>query len=194
MASLAPALKQTGEQFTKLAERVKQSFAKFWNVSAGYCCDVIDAPGIGNDASLRPNQIFAVSLPQSPLPAEQQKAVVDVCARRLVTSHGLRSLAQKEPGYQGHYGGNSRERDGAYHQGTVWGWLLGPFVLAHLHVYADRTAAMSFLEPLGEQIHSHGLGTLSEIFDGEAPFTPRGCIAQAWTVAEVLRAWRATVS
>jgi predicted glycogen debranching enzyme len=194
MASLAPAAKQSSEPFTKLAERVKQSFAKFWNDPAGYCYDVIDAPGIGNDAALRPNQIFAVSLPQSPLRAEQQKAVVDICARRLVTSYGLRSLAQSEPGYQGHYGGNGRERDGAYHQGTVWGWLLGPFVLAHLRVYADRTAAMSFLEPLGKQIHSHGLGTLSEIFDGEPPFTPRGCIAQAWTVAEVLRAWRATVS
>jgi predicted glycogen debranching enzyme len=194
MASLAPVLKQSAEPFAKLAARVKQSFAKFWNASAGYCYDVIDSPGIGNDAALRPNQIFAVSLPQSPLTAEQQKAVVDVCARRLVTSYGLRSLAQSEPGYQGHYGGGVQERDGAYHQGTVWGWLLGPFVLAHLRVYADRAAAMSFLEPLGKQIHSHGLGTLSEIFDGEAPFTPRGCIAQAWTVAEVLRAWRATVS
>jgi len=194
MAGLAPAAKQSAGPFAKLAERVKQSFAKFWNVSAGYCYDVIDAPGIGNDASLRPNQIFVVSLPLSPLPAEQQKAVVDICARRLVTSYGLRSLAQSESSYQGHYGGNNRERDSAYHQGTVWGWLLGPFVLAHLRVYADRAAAMSFLEPLGKQIHSHGLGTLSEIFDGEAPFTPRGCIAQAWTVAEVLRAWRATVS
>jgi predicted glycogen debranching enzyme len=194
MASLAPVLKQSAEPFAKLAARVKQSFAKFWNASAGYCYDVINSPGIGNDAALRPNQIFAVSLPQSPLPAEQQKAVVDVCARRLVTSYGLRSLAQSEPGYQGHYGGGIRERDGAYHQGTVWGWLLGPFVLAHLRVYADRAAAMSFLEPPGKQIHSPGLGTLSEIFDGEAPFTPRGCIAQAWTVAEVLRAWRATVS
>jgi predicted glycogen debranching enzyme len=194
MASLAPATKQSAEPFAKLAARVKQSFAKFWNDSARYCYDVVDAPGIGNDASLRPNQIFAVSLPQSPLLPAQQKAVVDICARRLVTSYGLRSLAQNEPGYQGHYGGNVRERDGAYHQGTVWGWLLGPFVLAHLRVYADRVAAMSFLEPLGKQIHSHGLGTLSEIFDGDALFTPRGCIAQAWTVAEVLRAWRATVS
>ena len=193
-ASLASAVKQSAEPFAKLAGRAKQSFAKFWNSSAGYCYDVIDAPGIGNDAALRPNQIFTVSLPQSPLPAEQQKAVVDICARRLLTSHGLRSLAQNEPGYQGHYGGGVRERDGAYHQGTVWGWLLGPFVLAHLRVYADRVAAMSFLEPLGKQICSHGLGTLSEIFDGDAPFTPRGCIAQAWTVAEVLRAWRATVS
>jgi predicted glycogen debranching enzyme len=194
MASLASAVKQSADRFAKLAARAKESFAKFWNSSAGYCYDVIDAPGIGNDATLRPNQIFAVSLPQSALPAEQQKAVVDICSRRLVTSYGLRSLAQSEPGYQGHYGGNSRERDGAYHQGTVWGWLLGPFVLAHLRVYGDRGAAVSFLEPLGKQIHSHGLGTLSEIFDGDAPFTPRGCIAQAWTVAEVLRAWRATIS
>jgi predicted glycogen debranching enzyme len=194
MATLAPAVKQSVEPFAKLAEPVKQNFAKFWNDSAKCCYDVIDAPGIGNDPAIRPNQIFAVSLPQSPLPAEQQKAIVDTCARRLVTSYGLRSLAQSETGYQGHYGGTGRERDGAYHQGTVWGWLLGPFVLAHLRVYADRAAAMSFLEPLGKQIHSHGLGSLSEIFDGDAPFTPRGCIAQAWTVAEVLRAWRATVS
>jgi glycogen debranching enzyme len=118
---------------------------------------------------------------------------VDVCARLLETSHGLRSLAQDEPGYQGHYGGAARERDGAYHQGTVWGRLMGPFVLAHLPIFADHKAAASFLEPLGKQISSHGLGTLSEIFDGDAPFTPRGCIAQAWTVGEVLRAWRATL-
>lgn len=101
--------------------------------------------------------------------------------------------AQDGSGYQGRYGGAPRERDGAYHQGTVWGWLMGPFVLAHLRVYQDRNAALRFLEPLGKQITSHGLGTLSEIFDGEAPFTPRGCIAQAWTVGEVLRGWRATL-
>src|SRR3989441_9211909 len=101
------------------------------------------------------NQIFAVSLPESPLTPEQQRAVVDVCARRLVTSHGLRSLAQEEPGYQGHYGGAPRERDGAYHQGTVWGWLMGPFVLAHLRVYQDPKAALSFLEPLGKRSEEH---------------------------------------
>ena len=193
MAALAPTAGRSGEPFAKMAAMVKQSFGKFWNSALGCCYDVIDAPGIGNDASLRPNQIFAVSLPESPLTPEQQRAVVDVCARRLVTSHGLRSLAQEEPGYQGHYGGAPRERDGAYHQGTVWGWLVGPFVLAHLRVYQDRKAALSFLESLGKQITSHGLGTLSEIFDGDAPFTPRGCIAQAWTVGEVLRAWRATL-
>jgi predicted glycogen debranching enzyme len=193
MAALAPAAGKPAETFASMAAMVKQSFGKFWIGASGYCYDVIDVPGIGNDASLRPNQIFAVSLPQSPLSPAQQKAVVDVCARRLLASHGLRSLAQGESGYQGHYGGSPWQRDGAYHQGTVWGWLLGPFVLAHLRVYGDREAAMSFLEPLGKQISSHGLGTLSEIFDGDAPFTPRGCIAQAWTVGEVLRAWRAAL-
>ena len=183
MASLAPAVSKSSDLYEKLAAHVQQSFAKFWNESAGFCYDVIDAPGIGNDTSLRPNQIFAVSLPQSPLNPAQQKSVVDICARRLLTSYGLRTLAQSDPAYQGHYGGNHRERDGAYHQGTVWGWLLGPFALAHLKVYGDSQAAGSFLDPLGQQIQSHGLGTLSEIFDGDAPFTPRGCIAQAWTVA-----------
>jgi predicted glycogen debranching enzyme len=191
MTALASSAGSLGEPFANMAAMVKWSFGKFWNSALGCCYDVIDSPGIGNDASLRPNQIFAVSLPKSPLTPEQQRAVVDVCARRLVTSHGLRSLAQEEPGYQGHYGGAPRDRDGAYHQGTVWGWLLGPFVLAHLRVYQDRKAALSFLEPLGKQITSHGLGTLSEIFDGDAPFTPRGCVAQAWTVGEALRAWRA---
>ena len=193
MAKLAPIAGKSAEPFQEMAELVRKSFSRFWNATASCCYDVIDGPGIGNDASLRPNQILAVSLPESPLSRAQQKAVVDVCARSLLTSHGLRSLAQSGPGYQGHYGGSPRERDGAYHQGTVWGWLMGPFVLAHLRVYDDRKAAQRFLEPLGMQIFSQGLGTLSEIFDGDAPFTPRGCIAQAWTVAEILRAWRATV-
>jgi predicted glycogen debranching enzyme len=193
MASFAPLVKESAGPYAKLAAQAKQNFAKFWNDAAGCCYDVIDSPGIGNDATLRPNQIFAVSLPQSPLSLEQQKLVVDFCAKRLVTSYGLRSLARGEPGYQGHYGVGVRERDGAYHQGTAWGWLLGPFVLAHLRVYSDRAAALSFLEPLGQQIHTHGLGTLSEIWDGDPPFAPRGCIAQAWTVGEVLRAWRATI-
>ena len=194
MAKLAPIAGKSAEPFLQMGAAVERSFAKFWNSAAGCCYDVIDDPRIGNDASLRPNQIFAVSLPESSLSTEQQKAVVDICALRLLTSHGLRSLAPGEPGYQGHYGGGPRERDGAYHQGTVWGLLLGPFVLAHLRVYGDRKSAQSFLEPLGNQIASYGLGTLGEIFDGDAPFPPRGCIAQAWTVGEVLRAWRATVA
>jgi predicted glycogen debranching enzyme len=189
MIGITRLLAKPSDVYEKLAAKAKQGFQKFWNADRNCCFDVIDSPGIGNDASLRPNQIFAVSLPVSPLTAEQQRAIVDVCARQLLTSHGLRSLAPGEPGYTGHYGGSPRDRDAAYHQGTVWGWLLGPFALAHHRVYRDREAALRFLEPLGRQIYGSGLGTLSEIFDGDAPFTPRGCIAQAWTVAEVLRAW-----
>jgi predicted glycogen debranching enzyme len=193
MAGFARLLAKPCEAYEKLAAKAKKSFQRFWNVNRNCCFDVIDSPGVGNDASLRPNQIFAVSLPVSPLTSEQQNAVVDICARQLLTSHGLRSLAQGEPGYTGHYGGSPRDRDAAYHQGTVWGWLLGPFALAHYRVYHDREAALRVLEPLGRQIYASGLGTLSEIFDGDAPFTPRGCIAQAWTVAEVLRAWKKIV-
>ena len=193
MATLAPAAGQAAEPFHKLADRVKTSFSKFWDETQGYCYDVIDAPGIGNDSSLRPNQIFAVSLPESPLSPSQQKSVVDVCARRLLTSHGLRSLAMGVSEYDGHYGGSPQHRDGIYHQGTVWGWLIGSFVLAHLRVYKNPEMARRFLEPMGKQITTAGLGTLSEIFDGDAPFHPRGCIAQAWTVGEVLRSWRATL-
>jgi predicted glycogen debranching enzyme len=189
MGSLAPVARKAAEPFRKLADRVKVNFSKFWDETKGYCYDVIDAPGIGNDASLRPNQIFAVSLPESPLSASEQKSVVDVCARRLLTSHGLRSLAMGVSDYDGHYGGSPQHRDGIYHQGTVWGWLIGPFVLAHLRVYKNPGMACRFLEPMANQITTAGLGTLSEIFDGDAPFHPRGCIAQAWSVAEVLRCW-----
>jgi len=188
MAGFARLLAKPGDAYEKVAAKATKSFQRFWNADRGCCFDVIDAPG-GNDAVVRPNQIFAVSLPVSPLAPEQQKAVVDVCARQLLSSYGLRSLAPDESGYTGHYGGSPRDRDAAYHQGTVWGWLLGPFALAHYRVYHDREAALRYLEPLGRQIYASGLGTLSEIFDGDAPFTPRGCIAQSWTVAEVLRAW-----
>jgi glycogen debranching enzyme len=150
---------------------------------------VLDVPGGGKDAALRPNQIFAVSLPVSPLTPSQQRSVVDAVGRELLTSHGLRSLGPAEPGYLGKYQGGPRERDAAYHQGTVWGWLLGPFALAHYKVYNDRDAAQGFLQPLGSSVHSAGLGSISEIFGGDAPFPPAGCFAQAWSVAEVIRAW-----
>ena len=191
LAGFARLLQKPSGDYENLAAQAKQGFQKFWNSDRGCCFDVIDSPGIGNDASLRPNQIFAVSLPVTPLTAEQQKSVVNICAQRLLTSYGLRSLAPGEPPYQGHYNGGPRERDAAYHQGTAWGWLLGPFALAHFRLYNDRAAALRFLEPLGRQIYTYGLGSLGEIFDGDAPFTPRGCIAQAWTVGEVLRAWHA---
>jgi predicted glycogen debranching enzyme len=189
VAGFARLLAKPADAYEKLAAKSKQGFRRFWNTDRNCCFDVVDSPGIGNDASLRPNQIFAVSLPSSPLTPEQQKAVVDICARHLLTSYGLRSLAPGEAGHSGHYGGSPRDRDAAYHQGTVWGWLLGPFALAHNRVYRDGQAALRFLEPLGREIYASGLGTLSEIFDGDPPFKPRGCIAQAWTVAEVLRAW-----
>jgi len=117
---------------------------------------------------------------------------VDICARQLLTSHGLSSLDPADPAYIGHYGGEQRQRDGAYHQGTVWGWLIGPFVAAHLRVYRDPVAARTFLLPLIHQLDDHGLGSVSEIFDGDPPFMPRGCIAQAWSVAELLRMWHMT--
>jgi predicted glycogen debranching enzyme len=190
MAEFARLLARPGAGYEKLSAKAQANFQKFWNEDRGCCFDVIDVPGAPDDQSLRPNQLFAVSLPCSPLTDDQQKSVVDVCAQHLLTSYGLRSLAPKEPGYQGHYAGGPRDRDAAYHQGTVWGWLLGPFVLAHLRVYGDKEEAMRFLEPLGISVHMYGLGTLGEIFEGEAPFTPHGAIAQAWTVGEVLRAVR----
>ena len=191
MAGFAQLLGRPGEGYERLEEKATRNFQRFWNAERQCCYDVIDTPAGGNDAALRPNQIFAVSLPVSPLSHMQQRAVVDIVAEQLLTSHGLRSLGPFEPGYKGEYGGNTRERDSAYHQGTVWGWLLGPFALAHYRVYKDAALAQSFLEPLGLTISSGGLGTLGEIFSGDAPFAPAGAIAQAWTVGEVIRAWQA---
>jgi glycogen debranching enzyme len=116
---------------------------------------------------------------------------VDVVSQHLLTSHGLRSLAPNEPGYKGRYGGGPRERDSAYHQGTVWGWLLGAFAMAHYRVHHRALEAQSFLEPLGRSLTAYGLGTLGEVFDADAPFAPAGCIAQAWTVGELFAAWQA---
>jgi predicted glycogen debranching enzyme len=193
MAGFAHRLGEAAAAYDAAADQTRASFARFWNAEAGYCYDVLDGPK-GNDPTLRPNQLLAVSLPYSPLTEEQQRAVVDACARHLLTSHGLRSLAPDDPAYVGHYGGEQHQRDRAYHQGTVWGWLIGPFVTAYLRVYGDRELARSFLRPLMHHLADHGVGSISEIFDGDPPFTPRGCIAQAWSVAEVLRAWRETTS
>jgi predicted glycogen debranching enzyme len=195
MVQFAQWLGKPYQDYENMANRTQASFARFWNAELGYCYDGLDGPD-GNDRAFRPNQLFAISLPllkEKPLLSlEQQQAIVDECGRMLLTSHGLRSLSPDDPQYQGHYGGNQRERDGAYHQGTVWGWLLGPFVQAHLQVYHNPQQARQFLEPMAHHLTAHGMGSLSEIFDGDAPMMPRGCIAQAWTVAEVLRAWWAT--
>ena len=191
IAKLARSVGKPHQEYEAMADRVLARFTRFWHPGLGYCYDVLDGTA-GDDASLRPNQIFAVSLPESPLSPAQQKGVVEACGRTLLTSHGLRSLDPNHPHYQGTYGGDQRQRDGAYHQGTVWGWLIGPFVLAHLRVYGDPVKARAFLEPMANQFYTHGVGNLSEIFDGDAPMKPQGCIAQAWTIAEVLRAWLAT--
>lgn len=177
--------------YEALAQRVATSFAhRFWYAEGGYLYDVIDGP-TGNDASLRPNQIFAVSLPHSPLPADRARAVVEAVGRSLLTSYGLRSLTPDHPDYAGCYGGDRWARDRAYHQGTVWGWLIGPYVTAYYRVTGDTTGTRRLLEPFADHLRDAGMGTVSEIFDGDAPHTPRGCPAQAWSVAEVLRAWLA---
>ena len=191
MADFAKRLGEPDTTWREMAQRVRKSFDRFWNPLSGHCFDVVDGPG-GSDASLRPNQLFAVSLFHSPLPPDRQKAVVDVCTRELLTSHGLRSLGPSETAYSGRFGGGPAERDSVYHQGTVWGWLIGPFVQAHLRVYGDADTAQSFLMPLHEQVRTHCVGSLSEIFEGDAPHRPRGAVAQAWTVAEWLRAWALT--
>jgi predicted glycogen debranching enzyme len=188
MAGLARRLGRPPAEWSVMAERAAAGFTRFWNAEAGYCYDVIDGPG-GPEAALRPNQILAVSLPASPLSPERRRLVVDACSRHLLTSYGLRSLAPGEPGYQPRYAGGPRERDGAYHQGTAWAWLLGPFALAHHRVHGDREAARAFLAPMAQHLADHGLGSIAEVFEAEPPFRPDGCIAQAWSVAETLRAW-----
>ena len=191
MADFARRLGEEPGEYERLAEKVKAGYGRFWNHDMGYCYDILDGPD-GDDGSLRPNQLLAISLPYSPLTPEQQRSALDACGRHLLTAHGLRSLSPDDSDYIGHYGGDQLARDSAYHQGTVWGWLIGPFVSAHLRVYQNPAQARTYLYPLLHHLADHGVGSLSEIFDGDPPFTPRGCIAQAWSVAELLRAWQET--
>jgi predicted glycogen debranching enzyme len=177
------------DSFSALAHIVKQSFARFVRPDGEGLFDVIDGPN-GNDASIRPNQIFAVSLLHSPLNSENQARVVRVCRRHLLTAYGLRSLAPGSPGYHPRYGGSVIERDGGYHQGPVWGWLLGPFSLAAYRVSGDVKAAQAVLEPISDALKDQAVGTIGEIFDGDPPHHPRGAPAQAWSVACTLDAWR----
>lgn len=176
--------------YAALADRVKAGFAQFWYAEGGYLYDVL---GETRDAKLRPNQIFAVGLPHSPLEPAQAKAVVDAVERHLLTPYGLRTLAPDDPDYRGFYGGNTWERDGAYHQGTVWAWLIGGYVDAYLRVHNESAKAKAhcrtLLQPLLRHVHEAGVGSISEIFDGDAPHAPKGTISQAWSVAEILRAW-----
>jgi predicted glycogen debranching enzyme len=169
--------------------------SKFWNEHAGYLADVIDCdhqPGV-IDLTFRPNQIFAVGgLPLTLLSKEKARRVVDAMEMLLVTPVGLRSLAPGESGYAPHYEGDARARDSVYHQGTVWPWLIGPFVEAWVRVHGANAAARKkararFLPPLYEHLNHAGLGHISEICDAEPPHTPRGCPFQAWSLGELLR-------
>jgi predicted glycogen debranching enzyme len=191
LARLADLVEQPGDEFVRLAARTRKSFERFWNPHAKCLFDVIDTPS-GTDASIRPNQIFAVALTHSPLSRPQQEAVVHTCEHRLLTWYGLRSLAPDQAGYRKHYRGGPVARDEAYHMGTAWGWLLGPLVLAHYRLHHNAAHARQMLEPMAGQLWTAGVGTLSEIFDGDEPFHPDGCTAQAWSVAETLRAWHLT--
>jgi glycogen debranching enzyme len=171
------------------AARVLESFERFWNAERGCCFDVVDGPG-GDDPALRPNQLFAVALAPELLGPERARAVVDACERELLTPVGLRTLAPSDPAYVGRYAGDQTARDGAYHQGTVWPWLIGAFVQAHLNVYDDPELARTFVAPFAGALDGYGIGTLGEIFDGDPPHAPCGTIAQAWSVAELIAALR----
>ncbi len=190
MADFARRLGEPDAAYTEAAERAREGFDRFWNGSIGYkyCFDVLDGPE-GHDPVMRPNQIFAVSLPHSPLSEERQRAVIRACERYLLTPKGLRSLASDAPAYIGRYGGDLTTRDAAYHQGTTWAWLIGPFVAAHWRVFGDVKRARAYLRPMLRHLEEHGVGSISELFDGDSPYTPRGCIAQAWSVGEFLRVW-----
>ncbi|MEO1652373.1 MAG: amylo-alpha-1,6-glucosidase, partial [Bacteroidota bacterium] len=165
-----------------------ESFAEhFWDPYKRYLADYIR--GDYTDWAVRPNQIFAVSLPYSPISDEMKRAVLDVVERELLTPKGLRTLSPKHPDYKGKYGGNPLDRDMAYHQGTVWPWLLGHYVEAYLNLYGEKglDQAKKLYHSFEEDMRNHGIGSISEIYDGNPPYRPNGAISQAWSVAEVLR-------
>ena len=185
---------QTAQEYADRAERVHRSFNdRFWYAAGRYLYDVVDVEGDGPgsaDPKCRPNQVFAVALPHAVLAREYWEPVIDTVRSRLLTPVGLRSLAPGDPDYKPKYFGDLRARDAAYHQGTVWGWLAGPFIDAWLRVYPeDLDGARDALRGFVPHLDDGCIGSISEVFDAEFPFTPRGCIAQAWSVAEVLRAW-----
>jgi predicted glycogen debranching enzyme len=181
------------ETYGQHASRCYESFnRRFWNEAAGCLYDVVDGEH-GDDDAVRPNQLFALSLRHPVLAQERWEAVVRVARERLLTPVGMRSLAPGHPAYRSHYRGDLRARDAAYHQGTVWPWLIGPFIDAWLRVHpADAASAHRFLTGLIEHMDEFGVGSIAEVFDAEEPYDAGGCIAQAWSVAEVLRCWLRT--
>jgi len=180
------------KRYRHMAAVAQWSFNRlFWNEKLGCLYDVLN--GGPPDPSIRPNQIFAVSLPHSMLPRDRARRVVSNVEEHLLTPFGLRTLAPSDPQYRGSYTGGFPDRDGAYHRGTVWSWLLGPFITAYIKVNGGseeaRRQARAWLSPLESHLAEAGLGHISEIFEGDAPHRPCGCIAQAWGVAEILRVY-----
>jgi predicted glycogen debranching enzyme len=178
------------KQYAAMAKLARDSFnLLFWNDADLCLYDCID--GESRDASIRPNQIFAISLPHSMIGKDRAEQVLRVVERELLTPRGLRTLAPGDPQYRGRYEGNQRERDSAYHQGTVWPWLMGPYLTAYSRIFgvaAGREFAAAWLEGFQPHLKEACLGQVAEIFDGDPPHAPRGCVAQAWSVAELLRA------
>jgi predicted glycogen debranching enzyme len=182
---------EQAQKYADLAARTFESFnQKFWYEAGGYLYDVIDGDRVPVDVSLRPNQLLSLSLSHPVLDPRHWKRVLDVVQEQLLTPYGLRSLTPKDPDYKPQYYGDLRARDAAYHQGTVWAWLIGPFIDAWLRVYPDDySGARRFLSGFATHLGDACVGSISEIFDADDPFIPRGCVAQAWSVAEVLRCW-----
>ena len=176
-------------RYQEMADFARGSFERrFMREGENHLADVVDGPD-GDDWSVRPNQIFAFSLPY-PLIDHDAETILGAIGESLLTDYGLRSLTPSDHDYRGTYGGDQLHRDGAYHQGPVWGWLLGPYVEATYRLTGDKEAALALLRPMISHLSDAGLGSISEIFEGDPPYEPRGCVAQAWSVAESLRVWR----
>jgi glycogen debranching enzyme len=173
-----------------MADKARASFnALFWNEQAACLYDVVN--GDTRDASIRPNQVIAISLTHTMVAKDRAVSILSVIERELLTPRGLRTLSPSDPNYIGRYEGAPGTRDGAYHQGTVWPWLMGPYITAYVKVSGrkeGRRFAAMWLENFQQHFYEACLGQVSEIFDGDAPYSPRGCVAQAWSVAELLRA------
>jgi predicted glycogen debranching enzyme len=178
------------QEYGAMADKARASFnALFWNEQAGCLYDVVNSDV--RDASIRPNQVIAISLTNTMVSKERAVSILGVIERELLTPRGLRTLSPSDPNYIGRYEGGPRSRDGAYHQGTVWPWLMGPYITAYVKTFgreAGRKFAATWLENFQQHLREACLGQVSEIFDGDAPHAARGCVAQAWSVAELLRA------
>lgn len=186
MAQLAERLARPSNAFKDAADLAEENFEKkFWKETIGHYLDTAEP----DDASLRPNQVIAMALPFSPCDPEHAKRALEVVTRELLTEFGLRTLGPSEPGYRGRFAGPLSELDAAYHQGTVWPWLLGPYVTAMVKLTGDKREAKHVLAAAKTMLWEEGLGGISEVYDGDEPRSPGGCPWQAWSVAEILRAW-----